>query len=360
MECRSVIVVGGSAGAVEPLQELVGGLPRELAAAVCVVLHLGNRQSMLPELFSRVGSLPACWASRRRSAPAGAHLCRPARPSSAGNAATPADLPRPTREWHPPGVGPAVPLRRGSLWPGGHRGDPVRHARRRHGRVQRDQARGRHDRGAGSQRRAVSKHAGHGALQRDGGLLCACQRDSPASWSGWSRAEHPQQRHRFHERPVQSQPVKEGTEVEDDYQLGDPVALTCPECGGALKESRMDSLPYYTCHIGHRYAGPDMDEAQFRMMEQALAIALRALNERAALCQRLAASAEQKSQALSAQRWAEPVRRSKQEPRCWSSSSSRNGRIHPQLPTTRMNSPCSKGMADFGSLPSPGILIRVV
>ena len=56
-------------------------------------------------------------------------------------------------------------------------------------------------------------------------------------------------------RPAQPQPAKEGTEVEEDYQLGDPVALTCPECGGALKESKMDSLPYYTCHIGHRYRG---------------------------------------------------------------------------------------------------------
>lgn len=50
MECRNVIVVGGSAGAVEPLRELVGGLPGELAAAVCIVLHLGNRQSLLPDL----------------------------------------------------------------------------------------------------------------------------------------------------------------------------------------------------------------------------------------------------------------------------------------------------------------------
>ncbi len=63
MKCRSVILVGGSAGAVEPLQELVSGLPREFAAAVCIVLHLGNRQSLLPELFSRVGSLPVGWAA---------------------------------------------------------------------------------------------------------------------------------------------------------------------------------------------------------------------------------------------------------------------------------------------------------
>ena len=65
----------------------------------------------------------------------------------------------------------------------------------------------------------------------------------------------------------------------------------------------MDSLPYYTCHIGHRFAGPEMDAAQFQMMEQALEIALRALNERAALCRRMAAAAERKGQALSSQRW---------------------------------------------------------
>jgi two-component system, chemotaxis family, protein-glutamate methylesterase/glutaminase len=46
-----------------------------------------------------------------------------------------------------------------------------------------------------------------------------------------------------------------------------------------------------------------MDVAQFQMMEQALDIALRALNERAALCRRLTVAAEQKGQALSAQRW---------------------------------------------------------
>jgi hypothetical protein len=40
---------------------------------------------------------------RRRSAPAGAHLCRPARPSFAGYARTCAPVPRPSREPHPSG-----------------------------------------------------------------------------------------------------------------------------------------------------------------------------------------------------------------------------------------------------------------
>ncbi len=54
------------------------------------------------------------------------------------------------------------------------------------------------------------------------------------------------------------------------YDLKPPVALTCPGCGGAMAETSEDSLPYFVCHIGHRYAAADMDEAQFRQMEGAL------------------------------------------------------------------------------------------
>ena len=65
----------------------------------------------------------------------------------------------------------------------------------------------------------------------------------------------------------------------------------------------MDSMPYFTCHIGHRFSAESMDETQFQMVEQAFEVAVRALNERAALCRRLADSARGKAHALSARRW---------------------------------------------------------
>jgi two-component system, chemotaxis family, protein-glutamate methylesterase/glutaminase len=302
MECRSVIVIGGSAGAVEPLQELVGGLPRELAAAVCVVLHLGNRQSLLPELFSRLGSLSASWATdgdplqpgRIFVAPPDHHLLvmpghvrlsRGPRENRTRPAVDP--LFRSAAEAYGPAV---IGVILSGMLGDGTAGFSV--IKRQGGTtVVQDPKDARYPSMPLTALSSVSVDYCVPASELSGLLVRLVESRTPAAATPISAV------------PVQPQPVKEGTEVEDNYQLGDPVALTCPECGGALKEAKMDSLPYYTCHTGHRYAGPDMDEAQFRMMEQALAIALRALNERAALCQRLAAAAEQKGQALSAQRW---------------------------------------------------------
>ena len=87
------------------------------------------------------------------------------------------------------------------------------------------------------------------------------------------------------------------------YDLKPPVALTCPTCGGAVADTTEDSLPYFTCHIGHRFAAADMDEAQFRQVEGALEAALRALNERSALCQRMAGAARGKGLDRAARQW---------------------------------------------------------
>src|SRR3954447_5187165 len=302
MECRSVIVVGGSAGAVDPLQELVSGLPRELSAAVCVVLHLGNRQSLLPEVLSRLGSLSASWATdgdplqpgRIFVAPPDHHLLvmpghlqisRGPRENGTRPALDP--LFRSAAEAY----GPAVigVILSGMLGDGTAGFSAIK-------------------RGGGTTVVQDPKDAQYPSMPLTalGNVTvdyCVPASGMPGLLARLVESRTPAAATPLSLRPVQSQPIKEGTEVEDDYQLGDPVALTCPECGGALKESRMDSLPYYTCHIGHRFAGPDMDAAQFQMMEQALEIALRALNERAALCQRMATAAEQKGQTLSAQRW---------------------------------------------------------
>jgi two-component system chemotaxis response regulator CheB len=55
----AIIVIGASTGGVEALRTLVSGLPRDIPAALCVVLHIGQNSSYLPELLARAGSLPA-------------------------------------------------------------------------------------------------------------------------------------------------------------------------------------------------------------------------------------------------------------------------------------------------------------
>lgn len=79
----TVVVVGASAGGVEALTTLAGGLPEDLDAAVCVVLHLpAGAESRLADIISRAGPLPAVQArggellerGRVYVAPPGRHL----------------------------------------------------------------------------------------------------------------------------------------------------------------------------------------------------------------------------------------------------------------------------------------------
>ncbi|MFL5619663.1 MAG: chemotaxis protein CheB [Gemmatimonadaceae bacterium] len=59
MPGHDVIVVGASAGGVEAVSTLVAGLPADLPAAVCVVVHLRpDAQSRLADVLARATSLP--------------------------------------------------------------------------------------------------------------------------------------------------------------------------------------------------------------------------------------------------------------------------------------------------------------
>lgn len=59
VETGNIIVIGASAGGVEALKRLVGGLSPDLPAAVFVVLHIGAYPSILPEILRSAGPLPA-------------------------------------------------------------------------------------------------------------------------------------------------------------------------------------------------------------------------------------------------------------------------------------------------------------
>ena len=49
-----LVVIGGSAGAIEVLQKILGELPRNFGAAVAIVVHLpAGSRSLLPEIFVR-------------------------------------------------------------------------------------------------------------------------------------------------------------------------------------------------------------------------------------------------------------------------------------------------------------------
>jgi two-component system chemotaxis response regulator CheB len=63
MAARRIIVVGASSGGIEALKILVGALPPDLPAAVCVVIHMApNAPGVLADILGRAGRLPAVQA----------------------------------------------------------------------------------------------------------------------------------------------------------------------------------------------------------------------------------------------------------------------------------------------------------
>ena len=57
---KDIIVIGTSAGGIEAMKALAGGLPPDLKAALLVVLHMGaNGLGILPQILERAGPLPA-------------------------------------------------------------------------------------------------------------------------------------------------------------------------------------------------------------------------------------------------------------------------------------------------------------
>jgi len=86
----------------------------------------------------------------------------------------------------------------------------------------------------------------------------------------------------------------------EDPDAGDRLTSVCPECGGVLTEQAEAGVPYWECHVGHRYAPTSFAEAQGKRVEAALWTAVRVLRDRGALLTRMAEQFEGHSQMRSA------------------------------------------------------------
>jgi two-component system chemotaxis response regulator CheB len=81
----------------------------------------------------------------------------------------------------------------------------------------------------------------------------------------------------------------------DGYVLDKPFSLSCPECGGVLRQEQRAGISQYRCHIGHVLSAETVLAAQFARLEKKLAGAMRA-----ELCQRLAKDARNRGDGANA------------------------------------------------------------
>jgi two-component system chemotaxis response regulator CheB len=82
---------------------------------------------------------------------------------------------------------------------------------------------------------------------------------------------------------------KSGMDVED--RLGSTSPFSCPECNGVLWELSDESKTRYRCHVGHAFTSEALLAAKSREFEQLLSMLMRSHRERGEIIGRMAESA---------------------------------------------------------------------
>ena len=106
-----------------------------------------------------------------------------------------------------------------------------------------------------------------------------------------------------HERPGPEQAVQRALELEIDIALGRPcltetiaeiadvVPLSCPACNGTLSQLKEPPLRF-RCQVGHAYSSHALADQHEGSLDEAVRVALRIVEERAVLADRMACDAE--------------------------------------------------------------------
>jgi two-component system, chemotaxis family, protein-glutamate methylesterase/glutaminase len=82
------------------------------------------------------------------------------------------------------------------------------------------------------------------------------------------------------------------TGIDTILRLGPPSAYTCPDCGGMLVQVEDGKAKRYRCHTGHCYSERDLEVKQSDNVESTLWVALRMMEERKNLLDKMQAQAK--------------------------------------------------------------------
>ena len=278
---RDIVVVGGSAGAIEAIKSMLAGLPRDLDAAVLVVVHIPpSSPARLDEILQRGCPLAVKWATgdepleqgRVYVAPPDHHLVVRADRVLLTHA---------PRENH---SRPAIdPLFRSAALAYGPRVIGV-------------VVSGRLDDGT----------AGLWAVKERGGIAIAqdpddaAQADMPRNALAYTKADYvvtaaaigpllarlvgepattlvgtaPRALEMEVKIAMEANALEEGV-----LTLGPPTPYTCPECHGVLARVEQGGIPRFRCHTGHAFSLDSLLATVTEKVEETLWSALRAVEE---------------------------------------------------------------------------------
>lgn len=313
MPGHDIVVIGASAGGVEALMAVVRELPRDLSAALFVVLHVPpDRESMLPRILSHAGPLPAIHPEDGDAIEHGCIYVAPPDYHLLVERGRVRVMRGPRENRYRPAVDPLF-----------------RSAARAYGsRVVGVVLSGMLDDGAAGLM-AIHARGGIGIVQDPNdalfpGMPTRAMRDDhpqyvvPATEIGplLTRLVHEPTRGVQEKKDAAPEAMEMETElVELDMgaisapdRPGKPSVFGCPECGGVLWEMEEGPVLRYRCRVGHAYSADSLLSDQTLHLEAALWAALRGLEEKAALVHRLADRARDSGHEMLAARYAEQER----------------------------------------------------
>lgn len=284
---RDIVVIGGSAGGLEALQYVLGGLPPHFPAAVFVTLHIGP-VSYLPQILGRACALPVLPA-------------RSGDPIDRGKVYV--AVPDVHVLLHAEHVllrrGPRENLTRPAI-------DPLFRsaAASLRGRVIGVLLSGSLSDGTAGLR-AIKRCGGLAVVQEPDDAIVPLMPESALRHVDVDYVRPAVDIAGLLDRLVR-EPAGPDVDVPTDIRLeaaiaaqeladmkvddmiGTPSRLTCPECGGALWEIEDGSLLRYRCHVGHAFGADAVLSAQGEEIEKTLEKLQRAHQERAALARKMA------------------------------------------------------------------------
>jgi two-component system, chemotaxis family, protein-glutamate methylesterase/glutaminase len=281
MPARDIVVIGASAGGLEPLAEIVDVLPGDFPGSIFIAQHMEpGFRTLLPELLGRRGKLRVSLALHGE----------PIQPSHIYVA--PPDNHLVVR----PGY---VHVTRGPK-ENGHRPSVdvlFRSAAAAYGpRVIGVVLSGYHDCGT-SGLLSIKARGGTAMVQRPDLALAKDMPQSALEHVAIDQLGTPRQ---IGERlvalsgePVPAPPESLSStmsELEGD-EPGLRSEVVCPLCNGALTETTVNGYQSFRCHVGHAFSLNSLAVEQAESLEQALWSAVRALEESATIASRLAQNA---------------------------------------------------------------------
>ncbi|MRX52305.1 chemotaxis protein CheB [Paracoccus sp. S-4012] len=283
MARSAVIAIGASAGGVSALRSLAAALPETFAAPILVVLHVGAHRSELPELLSAVGPMPAKHAEDDEAFhPGNIYVAPPDRHMIVAEGRLRL-LRTPKENWARPAIDPLFRSVAESYGPNaagviltGNLNDGtlgLLEIKRRGGITVVQNPR----------------DAAHPEMPRSAAVHVSLDHCLPLVEIPELLVELTTNRKEADMPITSTQPGAVRHSAENNgWELERPVAVTCPDCGGALKRSVEGSIVKFGCHIGHSYTAEVMASAHFDELERVMRAAVRFLNERAEFCLQMA------------------------------------------------------------------------